>query len=32
MRDKGEAFNKFKNFKAIVEKESEATIKTLRTY
>ena len=31
LRDKGEAFDKFKKFKAIVEKESEATIKTLRT-
>lgn len=28
---KGKAFEKFKNFKAIVEKESKATIKTLRT-
>ena len=31
LKDKGEAFNKFKKFKEIVEKETWATIKTFRT-
>ncbi|CAN6812173.1 unnamed protein product [Brassica oleracea] len=31
LKDKGEAFNKFKKFREIVEKETGARIKTLRT-
>ena len=31
LKEKGEAFEKFKRFKAIVEQETGATIKTLRT-
>ena len=32
LNEKGEAFEKFKRFKAIVEKETETTIKTFRTH
>lgn len=31
LREKGEAFEKFKRFKAIVEQETRTTIKTFRT-
>ena len=32
LREKGEAFEKFKSFKTVVEKETGATIKVFRTY
>lgn len=32
LREKGDAFNKFKRFKGLVEKDSRARIQTRRTY
>lgn len=31
LKDKGDAFKKFKNFKIMVEREAKTSIKTLRT-